>query len=252
MRPPLRLDEELDVIGPLKSLSNKFKLFYENERGKAGQIKWYYDRSLSIKIPSAEAAHVDDPSRNLHTICLTKFPVSVKDAHLIAHEIMHAVIAEEGNNLKIVEQSILYSQFKAYISSMLEDPIVESVLYKKYKFNVLNDYLRWIEIMQSACKEWKEPRDILLQMSNACHLANQMMRWDLIEEQDALITWSEFLKDYNITHPNIYSFAFGFFKIMHKNGLDTLDQRRSAFSEISENYNLNRYLILENNLASKV
>lgn len=63
MRPPLRLDEELDVIGPLKSLSNKFKLFYENERDRAGQIKWYYDRSLSIKIPSAEAAHIDDPSR---------------------------------------------------------------------------------------------------------------------------------------------------------------------------------------------
>lgn len=251
MRSPKKLDEERDITGPLKRLSNDFKLFCETERHRAGQIEWYYYPTLQVIIPSAEAAHVHDPYKNLHSICLTRFPIRKNDDHLIAHEIMHAVIAEEGNNLKIFEKNALYRQFKAYMSSMLEDPFVEFILYKKYKFDIVNSCLYWIESMRS---DWTEPKDKLTQMSNACNLANQMMRWKLIEEngalneEDSIGTWSNFLKDYCTTYSNVYSFANGFFEIMDTCGLDTLDQRRSSFLKISKKYGLDIYLNLDNQL----
>jgi hypothetical protein len=249
MRSPRKLDEEKDVTGPLKRLSKEFKLFCENERHRAGQITWYFDSSLSLKIPTAEAAHIADPNATWHKICLTRFPVRANDAHLIAHEITHAVLAEEKNTLNVYESSILYTQFKAYMCSMLEDPLVESILYNEYHFNVLDDYIRWIDIMQSACEDQLEPHDRLTQIANAFHLANQMMRWKLIKDREALKTWAEFLKDYGSTHPNIYSFAMDFFAIMQK-GIDTLDQRRSAFIEISKSYKIDGHLSLENKFCT--
>jgi hypothetical protein len=114
MQSPVKV-EESDVVDNLLEASTEFKCFYDTERPKAGNIEWYFDPHISSRFVSAEAAHISDLINNCQKICLKRLPVPVDDAHLVAHEILHAVFKDEKNQLIICECGAAYKSLQINI-----------------------------------------------------------------------------------------------------------------------------------------
>jgi hypothetical protein len=165
---------------------------------------------------------------------------------------LHVIFSEEENTLLIYERDKQYTSLKAFMASMLEDPIVELLLYEKYHFDVLKDYIHWIEVIRRECEGQVEINDYLNQIGNGFNLANQMIRWKSIKDRNALQKWSDFLSWYSLNSPKTFFNAVGFSTIIQRIGLGTLEKRKSIFIEIVKNYRLEDILSLEDNSAHKI
>jgi hypothetical protein len=243
--------EESKVVENLLQSSVEFRKFYDNARPKAGKIKWCYYPNLHEQY-AADAAHVTDINGEHQKICLARFPVYVEDAHIVAHEIMHAICSEENNTLIIYEHPNPNPALSPYIASMLDDPNIESLLYKIYKFDLLSDLLAWISSIKNAHEKWRQDDNPHWQLASAFNLANKMMCWKLIKDPKKLRIWDEFLIWYShpTKCPDVVSKSKDLAAIMERTGLRTLDQRASVFSYVVEKYQLNRYISLKNKFGA--
>jgi hypothetical protein len=241
----VKLDES-DVVDDLKQSSKEFKNFYEKERYRAGDIEWVFNPNLGEQFVAAQAAHFHHINERCHEICLSKSSICPDDAHLIAHEIVHAILAEENHGLITYRSDDMYKQLDAYLCTMIEDPVVESFLQEEYRFNLSSDYLQKLPIAKRAWDHRVEPIDGLSRIMSASLLANEMMEWRLIKDPDALRIWSDFLSWYSDGRPNIFLIGVRFVAITQKFGLETIKQRKTVFSEIEKEYQLGDILSLEN------
>jgi hypothetical protein len=238
--------DESEVVDNLRQSSDEFNKFYDKERPRAGRIKWCFVPDLS-KRHVAAAAHAFDQNGKCHKICLTSFPVKVDDAHVVAHEMAHAVFAEENNELIIYERKNPTPPLSPILGSMLEDPLVESILYKIYNFDLSKDLLRWKSIIEEKYENFGQP-DNLYQLAEAFNLANKMMCWKLIEDQEITRKLDKFLIWYSHPKrcPDVVSKGIELVAIMDSFGLDTLTQRETIFLEIRKKYRLEKILSLKN------
>jgi len=245
MSQPGEVDEK-EVVENLL-LSTEFRGFYDKERPRAGHIKWCYNPNLR-KQYAADAMHIADPDMKCKKIILTRFPVNIEDAHIVAHEIVHAIFSEEKNTVIIYERPKPNPSLRPYLGSMLEDPLVDTLLCKKYNFDLSRDYLRGILILEDEFKNWREPENPLNRLGNAFNLANQMVCWRLIEDPKMRRRWDNFLVWYSDPNrcPSTSQFARELVAIMDHHKLETLDQRRMVCSEVIEKYHLEKNLDLKN------
>jgi hypothetical protein len=239
--------DESEVIENLLRSSDEFREFYNMERPRAGQIKWCYAPNLQERL-AANAAHVADINGKHKKICLTRFPVHIDDAHIVAHEIVHAIFSEEKNTLIVYERKNPILPLSPYLNSMLEDPIVESLLHGKYNFSLSKDYLHVISIIKGHHENIGQPLDRFSLVAYAFNLGNQIMCWKLIEDQEMLKTWNDFLIWYGHPRrcPDVVLIGKDLAAIMENVGLTTIDKRRTVLLEVIKKYKLENYLSLEN------
>jgi len=241
MEPPVKVKlEESDVRECLLQLSNESRDFYNNERHRAGRIEWFFNPHLKEQFVSAEAAHIYHIKEKYHEINLLRFPIPLDDARLVAHEIVHAILTEENHSLLVVPCDERYTSLSTNLGTLLEDPVVDSFLQERYHFDLTSDCVRRLSIIKQAWKNQSEPRGVPL-LEVALLLANQMMKWRLIKNVDALSMWSDFLFWFGDEYPNILLIAVGFIASMQKVGLETLDKRKATYEEIVKNYQLEEY-----------
>ena len=241
MQPSGEVKNESDIVDNLRRSSKEFKAFYNNERPRAGRIEWFFNPHLGEEIVAADAAHYYHIQEQYHEIHLTRVPVHVDDARLVAHEIVHAILAEEKHNFTVFSHNERYADLSTYLATLFEDPVVDSFLQERYHFDLTIDCVRRLPIIKLAWKDKSEPINRVARLETALLLANQMMKWRLIKSRDALQKWSDFLFWFSDICPNIFLIAVGFIATMQKFGLETLDKRKAAFEEIVKNYQLEKY-----------
>ncbi len=233
--------EEPDVVDILLRSSKEFKEFYNNERYRVERIEWFFNPNLMKQFVAADAAHFYHIKEKYHEIHLPRFPVYFDDAFLVAHEIAHAILAEENHSLPVFPRDERYKSLSTYFATMLEDPVVDSFLQERYHLDLTNDCVQKLPIIKLAWDNMAEPVDRPSRIEIALLLANQMMKWRLIKNADALRKWSDFLFWFSDGRPNIFLIAVGFIAIIEKIGLETLDKRKAVFEEIVRNYQLEEF-----------
>jgi hypothetical protein len=241
MQPLGQIMHESDIVDNLRQSSKGFREFYVNERDRAGRIEWHFNPHLSEEIIAADAAHYYHIMEKYHEIHLRRFPVLVDDARLVAHEITHAILAEENHSLLIQPCDERNRALSTYLDTMFEDPVVDSFLLERYQLDLTRDCLRRLPIIRRAWETQPEPLDRLPRLETGLLLASQMMKWRLITDSDALQRWSEYLVWFSDKCPNIFLIAVGFVATIKKFGLGSLDTRKEAFNEIVKNYQLEKY-----------
>jgi hypothetical protein len=125
----IKVDEDI-VLGPILRKSEEFRQFHREERQKkVGWIQWIRD----FDIPDGIEAYATTFEFSIHC---RKSSMSPEDAYTMAHEIMHLIRYQENGLLEIGYAQPEYEFLAVYLASMLEDPIVDSILQEKYNFDL--------------------------------------------------------------------------------------------------------------------
>jgi hypothetical protein len=228
----------------------EFKEFYENERNDDWVIEWRVDSYLPFKLLGAEAATITDTTKKIHKVCLPKYPVDLIDSIIVGHEIMHIKFYEDGSHLFLYRLNKRCNDLLNFFGTFLEDYAADSFLHNTYHFDLTKDYVRHLSIAKNLTGKCIEPPKGLWRLENATYLANDIIKWTLIEEPNALLEWTKFLENYNEGCPETYAMSQTMAKIAQRtNGLDTIDKRRATFSEIDEKYNLREFINMENKFS---
>lgn len=118
-----------------------FKAFYDAERSKIKfPLVWVHNNSLSRGITAAHQTEYAEGKILQHSIHLRTIPATKEDAVNIAHELVHAILDEEGFPGLIALDST-YREFAASLNSALHDPIVDARL-AAYDFDIAEKYKR--------------------------------------------------------------------------------------------------------------
>jgi hypothetical protein len=221
---------EDDLLATLLSISPEFRQFYREERlKKVGLIRWFRDFNL-------EKSMVAQADIFECAICFGRSPTSLGDAHVMAHEIMHIIRAEEKSILQIKFTKLSYYPLAISLASMIEDPTVDAILYKQYNFDLTIQYNIVIDNIQTHAK--KEPNDKLSQIRSGFFFANDTLRWNLINDQDALDKHVSYLVWFESQYPNIYKIGVDTANVVREIGLDTVEQHKAIVTKLVDKYNL--------------
>ena len=244
MQQPLHNQSESKILYNLLQSHEKFKTFYDYERTRVGKIKWDVDPT-TLKSLSAKAAHTYDKNINCHKIIISNIPSSSDDdAYSIAHELMHAILSNENMSLRILERNVLNAgTLKPYISSMLEDPVVDSVL-QKYDFDLLSVYSQKIKSIKLYWNGRGESSHEILLLISAAQIACMEMQIERLNDKNLMENWYAFLLDLKKNNQKLYSMSQGFISIMHDR-IDKLENKREVFMTLSETYGIKKYLYID-------
>ncbi|RQW78555.1 MAG: hypothetical protein EHM14_11655 [Methanothrix sp.] len=190
--------DEVVALGPILRSFPEFNRFYNEERQKRiGFIRWFRD----FEMPDGFSAYANNLECAVH---YGKSPMSLEDAHIVAHEIMHLIRHQENDLLEIRYRPEFFD-LVFRLTNMLEDPIVELFLQKNYDFDLKISYLSAINYCRKCVK--KETNDELSRLINGVDLANYMLRWRLIDDVAAQNEWSSYLGWYKNLRPHSYEIA---------------------------------------------
>ncbi len=141
----IEVDENV-VLGPILRTSPEFANFYEKKRKiNLGLIWWFRDFDLLDGIIACAEVFED-------AIYYGKSPTSLEDAQTMAHEIMHLVRYQKSGFLEIRHIPLAF-ELAPKLSSMLEDPIVDSILQKEYNFDLKIPYKYAIDYCRKNVKK---------------------------------------------------------------------------------------------------
>ena len=223
------MQDEKDILGHILEKSTEFKRFYDKERPKAGSITWIEE---SVMPAEDIIAYADVFKSEIHY----KNDLSSTDnAYTFAHEIMHLVRGKE-NGILMINFSPSFFVFAAKLSSMLEDPLVDSFLQKSYNFDLRVPYRHAIDYCKKNVKT--ETADDLSRLLNGIDLANNMLRWSLIDDENAGADWAEYLRWYKNLRPCSYKIAD---EIIHiewvyggVHGAETIEKQKKVVARMIE------------------
>lgn len=115
-----------------------------------------------------------------YEILFRDIPKSKADAYVIAHEILHLI-----RNVEKAPISIKYydgnKKLGEIISGLLEDPIIDLVLKKEYKFNLRSRCLKEVKEARKSTRD--ESSNDLECVVEGLAFANWILRWDLIDDK---------------------------------------------------------------------
>lgn len=233
---PILPVDELVVLGQVLRAFTEFDIFYQTERlNKLGVIFWYYNPGLS----KGKEAEADTSECAVH---FKKYPESIIDAHVMAHEIMHLVRFEETNILQVRFNDLRYYNLAIALQSMLEDPIVDAILQKQYAFNLCHLYFKAINFTQKHSEN--EPNNSIMRIQEGFVLANSILRWDLIKDKESTEKWADFLAWFAFKYPNVYRIGFNMASIAKDTGIDTIEEQKRTASKLIDEYALNNILFI--------
>lgn len=232
---PNDIDENV-VVDTILRASPQFSIFYKKERlERLGLLWWYLDATLPVSMVAYAKVHD-------YEIHFRRFPESVADAHVIAHEIMHIIRAEENNILEIKYSSPEYEPMAVSLVSLLEDPIVDSYLKKNYHFEL---HIKYLDVIEHVLKRAiKEPKDELSRVKIGFGLANDMLKWDLVTDKTALDQWENHLEWITAEYPNIYKICRDVYCSVKSVGLDSIEKHRTIVNNLINQYGLKNIIII--------
>jgi hypothetical protein len=173
------------VLVDILASSPEFERFYKEECKKVvGFIFWIEDPA----IPEGIEAYTDIFNNEIH---YRKRPVSIRDSHVMAHEMMHLVRYQENAMLLMNYAHPLYELLTMRLGSMLEDPVIESLLQEKYNFDLRIQYRNAIKWCKKSMKN--EPIDDLGRLIWGFDLADHVLCWDLVKDKGTCSEWSDYL-----------------------------------------------------------
>jgi len=227
-----QIDEAL-ILGPLKRDFKEFAQFCEKEYKKVSPIPFIEDSELSEDL----CAYYH---KGQNKIYYKKISGSKMDAHLIAHEIMHAVRAKENNLLTIRYFRREHERLAMAINSLLEDQTVDSILQRKYGFDLLPLYIWSIEFTETHVNNIS--LSPLGQVYSGIRFANTMLRWDLIKDKDASKRWKEHLTWSRTQSLDVHKIAKDVAGIVRSLKLEPITQHKKIVATLINRYELQNVL----------
>jgi hypothetical protein len=225
------MQDEKDILGHILEKSTEFKIFYDKERPKAGSITWIEE---SVMPAEDIIAYADVLKGEIH---YKNHSSPTDNAHTFAHEIMHLVRGKE-NGILMIKSLPSFFVFAAKLSSMLEDPLVDSFLQKSYNFDLRVPYRHAIDYCRKNVKT--ETTDDLSRLLNGIDLANYMLRWSLINDKNASDDWAEYLIWYEKQRPYSYKIANQIVRVVWihggAHGADTIEKQEKVVAAMINLY----------------
>jgi len=199
------IDESV-LADVLCELSPEFERFYREERQRYDfpiYFEWKPDLDEGNRALTRE---IRIKTEKIYKICFRNYPRN-DDALIFAHEIEHAIRAYNELSLKIESKDEDLSYLAKDLMSMLEDSIVDSILYKNYNFNLLPSYEKGLKRARMQLSNINLPRELSSDFVSAIYLCNQKLRWNLIPNQHLNEEWAEYLDCCKTRLPNTWTMS---------------------------------------------
>ena len=225
---------KLDESIVLETILNykEFNQFYRDNRSKIPyEISWYKD--LDPEVYNEACSDLGS-----HEIHIKSFPESKTDAFIIAHEILH--FARAHKILPLILHVTKYSNLATSLLSLLEDPVVDSILKTQYDFNLRPLYMKGIE--NGKRKVGNEFADDIDRVSDGFIHASWILKWRLIEDKNALKSWRTYQKRLEYGRPKAYKIGFDTVAIIDDVGLGTIERQKIIANKLIDVYKLQEIL----------
>jgi hypothetical protein len=238
---------EKEVVSVLCESSRKFNLFYRKERLKYYNIpiNWILKTDLGKCVNAKFKPEELRDGKIIYKIYFKKFP-DADDAFLIAHEIKHALRFIENKPIifeppKNKESDDLATAFL----TMLEDPIVDSFLNKKYEFDLLTEYKKGLKQAKEADDGLnKEPVMKSERLTMTLNLSKLILCWNLIKDQDKYNEWVEYKIICKTKWPIIWKMNEDALSIIQKTsqakGLKEREKHALIFKRFDKHFGINK------------
>lgn len=219
----------------------EFNQFYMNERQNIhNKILWFKDIDSSDDFYAAYAVPYIESDR--HEIHFRRVPGSKTDAFLSAHEMLHLIRAE-NNQTPQVRCDERYIELEVALASLLEDPIVDSILKTKYGFNLRPFYMSVIE--NGKKKVSGDYADDFDKLKDAWSHAGWALKWRLITDKSAIKSWKKFNRKFENMRPKAYKISLDTITIVDNIGVDTKEKQVTVMKKLINNYNLKDLILLD-------
>ena len=243
--------DETDVVRIFKKSSPEFDLFYHEERmKKLGMVLWRVDPEIDPANKMRSITFKDEFGINYPIIYMNNPDIPIEDVFIVAHEIMHCVLTQEGRSLQIFAKADKFTsaengrKFASEFQTMLEDSAVDSILQNKYNFDALRQYMVGLDLSKKE-RRVGDPSERGAQIYMAFNITNNILKWQIIKDANSMNDWCAFLENYKINHPRVSEISDQILSIIEGvGGLDTVEQKKSVFLKISEKFNLSGILTI--------
>ncbi len=226
------------LIRPLRENSDIFERFYNEEREKTGDISWFIDPNLPRGFNAATITN-----GIIRQIRIS--PTASKNAKTIAHEIMHMVRYDSGLPLNIEVYHPTHKALSSRLASMLEDPIVDDILQRKYGFDLLSGYKAQVGQFKEELREFKgEPICYLIRVRFILSFVETAFEWDLIKDERARNEFVDYQSDHRTVFPDISKKGDDLISVMQEIGSKTTEEHKKIFNYIVEKYGLQNVIYL--------
>lgn len=226
-----------DILSYLLETYPEFRLFYKEEfEKKLGSIGWIEDHD----IPKNMEAYYHAGECAIH---YRTSPVSIADDYVMAHEKMHAIRIKENNLAKVGCRDLRYEVLGTSLNSLLEDQNVDSILQNQYKIDLLTYYKENINYVEEHAK--RESMDQISRINSGLILANSILKWDLITDQEALKAWHNHLMWFEKQYPNIYKIGRRVALIVKQKGVSKVENHRAIVNKLIDKYKLGSILVIK-------
>jgi hypothetical protein len=237
--------EENHVVCNLCKSSKRFNLFYQKERLKYRiPISWILKTDLEEGLNARAVVETSDEKIETYKIHFRKFP-DKDEAFLIAHEIEHVIRFIENKSLRLGSKYKESAYLTTAFMTMLEDPIVDSFLNKKYKFDLLIEYKKGLKQAKKDLDRLdKEPSGKYGRLVLMLNLSKQILCWNLIKDQNTHEDWIKYKKDYKEKCPNVCKMSKDMLSIIQKTsqgkGLEEREKHALIFKRFDKHFEVNK------------
>lgn len=237
--PDEKIFYEKDVISIILEKSPQFKRYYEEKRKRIhNKLFWAIKRNST---PHIKCRNGTKPSGE-HIIWLKEIPPKTIKPSVIAHEMEHIILVEEGYPYTFPRNTAI--NFSSFVNSLLQDPLIYRRL-EKYDFDVKNDYIKNIE---QLCEE--------LGFSNSPQKAPteelEKIKWILVYTQANLIKENLSIKEdicsfnelFNKYYKEIAEEGDRLIEVIQEMGFSTIEEQNELLKHILKKYNLESILFI--------
>jgi hypothetical protein len=229
---------------------DEFRRFCENEwkpRAEQGaSIDWAIDSTLEHY-----ALQDCDVTTGKPFVVLQHLPETLDDAFLVAHEMVHVIIALDNQCLQIKINNVIAQNYEANaildmarrLGSMLDDPRVDSFLMHKYGFNPSHFYAK--VKLSGAIKGLtpsSEGKFDLIRWNQAMFYSQTKSQCDLVKDDEEVAQkWEELENLYHLNRPSVERIGGELYSMAKETGYDTPEEQKILFQKIVDNYKIDGY-----------
>ena len=233
--------KEIIVIDELLNSSNEFKHFYETERLKISKNIYWLDKN-SLKIEALSKNHLALTLKlqdGNWAIILRKIPVPTEDETIIAHELAHIVLIEEGfppvwPYMGCKDHEIY--QLAECLTNMIHDPLVIMKL-NSHGFSLRDEYAKeYQQDLEQIKNVNMSPSGIQRIKSTLAYVQTNIEIKIIFPEGNSV--WNEYIWEFRKKFSPISDKGDRMISIINKHGYQNPDSVRKIYEEIIELYQM--------------
>lgn len=226
---------EKSFLKQIVKRSGNFKRFHESERNKIKfPITWLKDEAIPRGISGRNSYNGKKGFMRLRNI-----PCKPEEDTLIAHELQHLLIYQEGFTATIPKEK-KYENFSGVLTSMLHDPIVNEKL-KRFEFDLKKNYEDEDENSIDQLKENPTPKSELSKYQWIFQYVGRVLEWKVVYGSLNL-NENKFFSLFHKKYPEITQRGKELLEIIEEKGFNTPEKMRELLKFIITKFGLNGYL----------